>query len=128
MANKKQYNNADRDDGVRGYLLRAKDNEPAMAKLDGMTKPTTDFSGNPAAKSQWSTGRGCPKCKHQMAFKEITKSGQTVVFCHNCGRDWYAADLENTTKNGDFIHREISDELIFRYMAANEERLKAEGK
>jgi hypothetical protein len=128
MAYKKQYNNADRDDGVRGELLKAKDNEAALAKLDGMSKPVLNGDGNPPAKSQWSTGRGCPKCKHQMAFKEITKSGQTVVFCHNCHREWYAADLENTTKNGDFIHRDIPDELILRYMMANDARLKLEGK
>lgn len=117
--------NQDRDNGIWGELLTAQDNEKQWTAVDKLgDKQQIDTSENPTAKSQWSTGRGCPKCKGTLAFKEVNSdSGQTTVFCNRCGTEYHAPDIENTTAAGDAIHRQIPDELVNRWMEARENEL-----
>lgn len=121
----KRNNNQDRDEGVRGHLLQQMDNEKALDELAKLTKPEIDTSENPAADSQWSTGRGCPKCKNTLRIKELNQdSGLMTVYCSACKKEYHAPDLESTTAIGDSIHRQIPDSLVSSYMRAREDELR----
>jgi hypothetical protein len=61
-------------------------------------------------------------------MKEMTDNETLIVFCGNCGAEYHHDDLENTSAIGDMIHRQIPDDLVLRYMAANDLRLRMEGK
>jgi hypothetical protein len=125
----KENINKDRDNGVWGHLLTQQDNEKALDEIKKLTKPIVDAKGNPPAKSMWSTGRGCPKCKNTLAMKELNQdTGYLWVFCHTCGAEYCADDLENTSEIGDKLHRQIPDDLVLRYMAARERNLRVQGK
>lgn len=119
--------NQDRDNSIAGELLQRKDNEKKLDQVLALTKPIIDTSDRPAAQSQWSTGRGCPKCKHTLRMKEMTKNETLIVFCGNCGSEYHHDDLENTSAIGDAIHRQIPDDVVLRYMAARARQLRIEG-
>lgn len=123
MAEKKNIN-SDRDNGIWGELLTQQDNEKLLLALDKLEKEIPDVKGNPPAKSFWSTGRNCPKCKGLLKLKELNQETLTLwVFCGSCGSEFCHQDLESTSDISDSIHRAIPDELVLRWMAAREEEL-----
>lgn len=122
MANKNI--NQDRDNGIWGELLTQKDKEKDLEEVLKLEKPEIDTSGNPPAKSFWSTGRGCPNCKRTLKMKELNQdTGELWVFCDNCGAQFSSQDIENTSEIGDSLHRRIPDDLVLRWMQAREEEL-----
>jgi hypothetical protein len=126
MANKNI--NQDRDNGIWGELLTQQDNQKALDELKKLTKPEVPADGGPA-KSFWSTGRHCPKCKGLLKMKELNQdTGYLWVFCGSCKSEFCADDLENTSEIGDKLHRQIPDDVVLRWMAANDLRLKTQGK
>lgn len=124
----KPNSNSDRDEGVRGHLLTHLDTLEELQQVMKLEKQPIDTSGNPAAQSQWSTGRACPKCKNALRIKELNAdSGLMTVFCSKCGTEYHAPDLESTTAIGDKIHRQIPDTLVNAYMAARQAEMKKRG-
>lgn len=120
--------NQDRDNAIPGELLTRKDNEKLMAEVLKLEKPIVDAKGNPPAKSMWSTGRGCPKCKRTLRMKELnTETGHLKVFCL-CGAEYWAEDLELTGDINDKLHRQIPDDLVLSYMRARDRQLGMQGK
>ena len=114
--------NQDRDNATRGELLKRQDQKSEIDRVYQMEKPKFDTSGNPEAKSMWSTGRGCPKCKNQLAIKEYRDESETlVVYCNSCRSEFMHQDLESTSEIGDSIHRQIPDILVLKWMNARKE-------
>ena len=120
--------NQDRDNSITGELLTRQDNEKELERVLSLQKPQIDRSGLPAAQSKWSTGRGCPKCKHTLRIKEMTKNEVLIVFCGECGAEYHHHDLENTSAISDQIHRQIPDDAVLRWMAARDLYLKRQGR
>lgn len=120
--------NQDRDNAIAGELLTRKDQEDDLNKVLQLEKPIVDATGNPPAKSMWSTGRGCPRCKRTLRIKEMSEdTGHLKVFCL-CGGEWWAEDLELTGSINDKLHRQIPDDLVLRYMSARDKSLRRQGK
>jgi hypothetical protein len=114
--------NQDRDNGLWGDLLTQKDNEKDLSKLDGFEIPQADTSEKPAAKSQWSTGRQCPRCAHKLKIRELnTDTGNLIVECKHCGLVVPHSQIES--EDSDWMFRQIPEDLKMRYMQSREEYL-----
>ncbi len=62
------------------------------------------------AKSQWSTGRGCPRCAGDLKLFEYVEADQLVVLqCKKCLKKWFETDLDS-----DELYRIIPPEAILR--------------
>lgn len=95
------------------------------------------------AKSQWSTGRGCPKCAGQlMVFEYRTEVDEAlqdnmVLQCKKCRRIWHDPDLQpvgvysrdpndeskfvdDTTQIDNPLFRDIPESDIIKWMQARE--------
>lgn len=111
--------NSDRDSASRGELLRRQDNLSELNKVLELEKYEYDTRSNPAAQSQWSTGRACPQCKNSLANKEYRDETETlIVYCIQCGIEFMSDDVDNQSEIGDKIHRSIPDSLILSWMNA----------
>lgn len=125
----KENNNTDREEGVRGHLLRQLDKMKELDEVLSLEKEQIDTSGNPPAQSQWSTGRACPKCKNSLRIKEMNMDTELMtVFCSKCGSEFHAPDIESTTDIGDKIHRQIPDALVTSWMKAREDEMRRRNK
>lgn len=118
--------NQDRDNSIAGELLTKQDNEKEWQKLVGFEIPQADTSENPAAQSQWSTGRQCPRCAHRLVMFELnTDSGILHIECRHCGGRWGHEQLESP--DSDEMYRQIPDDVKIRWMQARENEMKRKG-
>lgn len=104
---KKRYEFEPQDEGIR-YPYDAADPQNVPESLPA----SPDFNQPLApAKSQMSTGRGCPRCSGDLTLFEYIKEEDLVtVKCKKCTRVWHAPDLES-----DELYRIISPQAILRY-------------
>jgi hypothetical protein len=116
------------DDGLKKEML---DETPDsyQVPLPAYDPVGVDFK---PAKSFWTTGRNCPKCAGQLAFREYFKESDLVIlFCKQCNATWQEADLrphEDHAPVGDnFNFRNIPPDMIQRWMDAREEEMKRKG-
>lgn len=79
--------------------------------------------GRPAAKSQWSTGRACPRCAGQLMFFEYIKEKDIVrLECKKCHSKWYENDLDPQNRNPLDEKDELTlpfDNVLFRDIPAD---------
>lgn len=122
------WNGTDRDEGLRGGLLTdTVDNAAQYASMDGWQRKVIQGDAG-APQSQMATGRACPGCAGQLLIREMSLSGGVlIVYCKQCGKTYNSTDLETQNATTDTIFRQIPDDLILRYMKANEVRLKQDG-
>lgn len=123
------WSGTDRDEGLRGQMLTDYvDNQAQYDAMNGWKKDIQYGKNAYAPKSQHSTGRACPKCSGTLLMREMSLTGGVgILFCKNCGKTYYQTDLETQNATTDAIFRQIDDDMVLRYMAANEQRLIAAG-
>ncbi|UNY39987.1 hypothetical protein KLEB273_gp093 [Bacillus phage vB_BauM_KLEB27-3] len=104
--------NSDRDEGIRGELLRRKDDQKRYENLPPLQYE--DFSNNPPADSFYSTGRGCPKCSGFLRMFELGEDKKTLwVYCKKCHARFSHQDLES-----DEIYRTIPKSMMLQWVEA----------
>jgi transcription elongation factor Elf1 len=122
------WNGTDRDEGLRGQLLTdSVDNQALYDSMNGWKKDI-QYGKAGAPQSQWATGRACPNCSGTLMMREMSlQGGVGVLFCKYCGKTYFQTDIETQNATTDTIYRKIPDDLMARYMKANEARLIASG-
>lgn len=123
-----KYNPYNDDDGLSKELLDAEGAKWRQIIDIPQDKPIAP------AKSQWATGRACPKDAGQLTFFQYDEKNDIIVLqCKSCGSIYYKEDLDphqfhiadGVQDNINF--RNIPADVVQRWMDARENEKKRNG-
>lgn len=110
-----------RSDEDNMFQIHKKQREESL-EADLSPREEPDLSDNPAADSQWSTGRQCPRCARRLTIKEFhPETGVLWVECGHCGMEVGHPDIEGPET--DSVFRLIPEDMKMRWAKDRERRL-----
>lgn len=117
----KEINYFDQTDTPDGMIRKQVQdfNDYNLAEFELYVPETTGETTNPL-----NQGRNCPACAGRLVVSEFEQPEDTLhLQCTNCGKFFYASDIDHRSETVDSIYKSISDRTFQKWERFMDKRL-----